>query len=34
MAEQVQIDGSMAKIRNVIAVAVFSIITFGIYVIF
>jgi hypothetical protein len=34
MAEQVQIDGSMAKIRNVIAVAILSIITFGIYVIF
>ena len=34
MAEQVQIDGTTAKIRNIVGVAVLGVITLGIYVIF
>jgi hypothetical protein len=34
MAEQVQIDGATAKIRNIVAVPVLGIITLGIYVFF
>ncbi len=34
MAEQVQVDGATVKIRNVFGVAVLSIVTLGIYLIF